>query len=124
MGARLQRSGWAFVLAVVGLLSCQAGKAEAHPSLEGNWAVRLPGNGYMAFYFCAGTYLGDGIWRGSYSYAVSFGPVYYGQYELKMFTATEGALSIKSGLSSPGWTVGSVDFAIPQFMYLNAYYRR
>jgi hypothetical protein len=112
------------VLVVAGLLLCQPGKAGAHPHLIGPWVSPLPQGGYMSYTFGPGEYLGSSIWRGPYEYVVSGCPTVVGEYELLMFTGTQGMLSLREGVTAPGWTVGIVDFVGPLFVYRHAEYKR
>src|SRR4051812_10215888 len=124
MMGRLRRSGVTAVGAVAGLLWCLADRAEAHPSLGGTWVSPLPDRTSMILEFAPGLYLGSGIWRGPFTLVVSGCPTSIGEYELLMYTGTQGVLSIREGATAPGWRVGTVDFAAPEVMYLGANYRR
>jgi hypothetical protein len=124
MGARWRRGGVVVVLAVAALLSWQAGKVEAHPHLLGRWVARVPPGGFMVLEFGPGEYLGNGTWRGPFTYAVSGHPTSVGVYELQMFTGTEGTLGLRENLSAPGWNVGTVDLGAPSVTLRFTTYKR
>jgi hypothetical protein len=124
MGACLRRGGVVVVLAVAALLSWLASRAEAHPHLVGPWRVNVPPGGFMLLEFGPGEYLGNGTWRGPFTYVVSGHPTSVGVYELQMFTGTEGTLGLRENLSAPGWNVGTVDFGAPSVTLRHTIYKR
>jgi hypothetical protein len=124
MRACLNRSTWAVLLGVAGLLFCQPGRTEAHPHLVGPWLARVPPGGYMTFDFGVAKYIGNGCWRGPYFQTVSGFPASCGIYELQMYTGTLGTLALRENLSAPGWSVGNVDLAIPEVVFKDVVYKR
>jgi hypothetical protein len=112
------------LLAVLGLLVWRPGAVQAHPHLVGDWVTRTPPGGYMMFHFGPGCYLGNGVWRGPFFQVVSNVPTGSGQYELHLFTGTEGTLWLRFEAAAPGHTVGTVDLAIPEIVYQFTVYKR
>jgi hypothetical protein len=124
MSARWRRGGLVIVLAVAALLSWQSGKVEAHPHLLGRWVANVPPGGFMVLEFGPGEYLGNGTWRGPFTFVVSGCRASVGVYELQMFTGTEGTLGLREKLSAPGWSVGTVDFGARSVTLRQTTYKR
>jgi hypothetical protein len=125
MVGRLRRNCLAVLLAVGGLLSYQVGEVGAHPQLVGRWVSPTPPGGLQAYEFGPGEYIGNGCWRGPYTYFVAgCGAASWGEYELMFYTGSEATLALRDRTSGPGWNVGNVDFSGPQFIFINATFKR
>jgi hypothetical protein len=124
MGAASTRAGLAVAVAAVVLLSCQTGTVHAHPHLVGRWASPTPPGGLMEIHFGPGAYIDNMVWRGPCLIVVSGCVAGYGEYELRMFSGTQGTIGIKSGPYLIGTRVGLVDFAAPQVDFLGVIYKR
>jgi hypothetical protein len=97
---------------------------QAHPHLAGRWTAAVPPGGLMSLRFECGRYLGNGVWRGPFTLEVSGVMASVGEYELRMYSGSQGTLSLMDPLSAPGWTVGNVDFDLPTVTYINTTYKR
>jgi hypothetical protein len=102
----------------------QPGQAHAHPLLTGQWVVSTPPAGFMAFTFGPGQHIGNGVWRGPFSYNVSNVSVVYGTYELRMFTGHQGTFMTEANHSCMSFRVGIVDLRNQVVNWSNTDYRR
>jgi len=124
MGARVRRwSVGVFATAAI-MLAWQPGAAQAHPQFLGKWLALTPPGGYMAFTFGPGFHLGNGVWRGPYTFTVSNVPAGAGEYELRMFNGTEGTLILRGTQFNAGSNVGNVDLGCQTVVFMNVAYRR
>jgi hypothetical protein len=121
---RARRIGLAIFLAVAGWLACQPGQALAHPNLAGQWVTLVPPGGSMVLDFTCGKYMGNGVWRGHFVFTVSGVPTGSGEYELRLYTGTQGTLGLIDPLSAPGWTVGNLNLDLPTVTYLSTTFKR
>jgi hypothetical protein len=123
MSTRSGRAGLAAVLAVAGLLLFQPGKVQAHPQFAGKWMALTPPGGFMLYEFGVGDYIGNGIWRGPFSFVVSGLFVEQGEYELRMFNGTQGTISLRSHKTMAASSVGNVDLAARAMDFMGVNYR-
>jgi hypothetical protein len=108
---------------VAALLLGQAGDAQAHPCLVGQYSVQVPGCGPTVYDFGPGEYQGTGVWRGVFTVTVGgvlLGP---GCYDLRMFNETQGTIGLRDGKKILT-EVGLIDLANGQLEYMNTTYRR
>ena len=128
MAGSFRRSSLAVLLGVAGLLLCQPSNAQAHPLFAGRWVAPTPPGGLLEYDFEVGEYIGNGIWRGHFTFLVCQVPVASGWYELRMFTGTEGTLSLPITYTSTETTtfstVGNVDLGSRVTNFLGTTYRR
>jgi hypothetical protein len=122
MGTSFRRGSWAAVLAVAGWLLCQPGTAQAHPHLVGKWSAPVPPGGLMVYEFGPSEYIGNGVWRGPYTYFVSNSPVARGTYELRLFVGAEGTVGLREGPAG-ATNVATVDLATKVMIFRNVAYR-
>jgi hypothetical protein len=126
MSARFSPRRMAILFAGVALALAlqlwQPGKAQAHPQLVGRWFGTTPPNLNMSFEFACGTYIGDGIWRGTFTIYWANDPISTGDYELRVFRGTEGTLGLRDGvLANPRF--GVVDLGTRLLYLKGATYR-
>lgn len=115
------RAGLA-VVAIV-LLAWLPSHAQAHPALVGAWTAPLPPGMVTTYEFGPGEFVTHQVWKGPMRVLVNNCEVATGVWELRMFTGTEGTVSMRDGLQI-GTSVGTVDFATRTFTYMNVFYRR
>jgi hypothetical protein len=97
------------VVAAVALLLLQAGEVQAHPQLVGRWAAVAPPNSNMSYTFDPGMYIGDGIWRGTFTIYWANNPIGCGNYEIRILHGTFGVLSVRDGINNGSIGVGDID---------------
>lgn len=112
MSTRSLRGLFALVL----LLLVHTDRAQAHPHLYGSWVANVPPGGFMALDFGPAEYMGVGVWRGPFTFTVT-GQTSCGVYELRMYTGTQGTVSLRDG-NMIGTKVGTVDFETRKLTYL------
>ncbi|NBO92982.1 MAG: hypothetical protein EBV06_11825 [Planctomycetia bacterium] len=111
-------------VAVLGLFfGFAVSSAQAHPCLSGLWSAPLPCGGKTSYLFSPAEDLGGGLWYGCLIKTVSGQTITKGTYELRMWSATEGTVSIREGMGI-STIVGTVDFATGKFDYLASTYRK
>ena len=75
----------------------------------------------MVYEFSPAQYLGNGVWRGIFHFSVSGCHVTTGDYELFMFSGTEGTINIRDNYIGTG-SVGTVNLSTREMNYRNAIY--
>jgi hypothetical protein len=100
------------VCAAIALLLLQPGTVQAHPQLVGRWTAVAPPNSNMSYTFDPGEYIGDGVWRGTFTIYWANNPISCGSYELRMLRGTYGVLSVRDGPNHGSVGVGDVDVGI------------
>src|SRR5438309_2032911 len=108
MGIRVGRGGLAVFLAAAAWLLGQAGGADAHPLLIGQWHATSPKAGAVMYDFGPGEYLGNGVWHGPLKLFMQGHLFATGTYELRMFTGAEGAIGLRENVGIT-MTCGTVD---------------
>jgi hypothetical protein len=106
----------------VGLSLC-VGKAQAHPCFVGNWTAPLPCPGVSEYNFGPADYIGGGVWVGGLTKVVAGCTVARGTYELRMWSGTEGTVSIREGVGI-STIVGTIDLKERTMEYVGTLYRK
>jgi hypothetical protein len=122
MSTRFGPSSLAVLVAVVALLFLQPGKAQAHPQLTGRWFATAPPNVNMSFDFAPGQYIGDGIWRGTFTLYWANQFVSCGDYELRVLNGNWATLGLRDG-SLANQRMGEVDLGNKVMTIKGATYR-
>jgi hypothetical protein len=97
--------------------------ALAHPCLEGTWNAPLPCPGVAAYTFGPARFVGNGVWEGCVHFTINGRVISTGEYQLRMWTKTDGTISIREG-EAIGTAVGIVDFKTNTIDYINTIYRK
>jgi hypothetical protein len=97
MGSRFRRGRFPVALAVLGLLGCWPGFAQAHPLLVGKWSAAMPPGTTTVYDFAPGKYLGCGVWDGPFLLVIAGMPISTGHYQLYLFNGTQGTLALRDG---------------------------
>jgi hypothetical protein len=121
MGTSFLRGRWAAVLAVAAWLLCHPGTAQAHPTLVGRWSAPVPPGVLMVYDFGPSDYIGNGVWRGPYTYFVANCPVATGVYELRLFVGAEGTIGLREGPAG-ATNVATIDLANRVMIFRNVAY--
>ena len=95
----------------------------AHPCLEGSWNAALPCPGLVTYTFGPARFVGNGVWEGCLRLTINGRFVSAGEYQVRMWTNTDGTLSIREG-EGIGTAVGIIDFKTNTIDYLNTVYRK
>jgi hypothetical protein len=106
------------VVAAVALLLLQPGKVQAHPQLVGRWASVAPPASNMSYTFDPGVYIGDGIWRGTFTIYWANNPIGGGCYELRLLHGTQGVISVRDGINTGAVGVGDIDVGAERVLNL------
>jgi hypothetical protein len=122
MSIRLSRGCWAVVLAVAGSWLCLPGNAQAHPQLAGQWIAAAPPGSFTSYQFGVGEYIGNGIWRGPFTFYWSNYPVVSGKYELRIYGGTQATLGLQEGCNT-GTRVGNIDLGARVLTFMGVTYR-
>jgi hypothetical protein len=107
----------------VGLSLCVGGTARAHPCFVGNWTAPLPCPGLAEYNFGPADFIGGGVWVGPLTHVVAGCTVATGTYELRMWSDTQGTVSIREGVGI-STIVGIVDLRERTFEYIGTMYRK
>jgi hypothetical protein len=67
--------------------------------------------------------VGNGVWEGCLRVVLNGRPISMGEYQVRMWTNTDGTLSIREG-EGIGTAVGIIDFKAGTVDYLNTIYRK
>jgi hypothetical protein len=118
MSTNLKLGSAGVVAAAVALLLLQPGKVQAHPQLVGHWASVAPPNSNMSYTFDPGMYIGDGIWRGTFTIYWANNPIGHGHYELRVLHGTQGVLSVRDGINQGSIGVGDIDLGTTRVLNL------
>ncbi|MFQ3592874.1 MAG: hypothetical protein SNJ82_06745 [Gemmataceae bacterium] len=111
-------------VALVGLLVlARPTSVVAHPCLEGTWSSPLPCPGVAAYTFGPARFVGNGVWEGCLHFTINGRVIATGEYQLRMWTNTDGTVSIREG-EGIGTAAGIVDFKTNTIDYLNTMYRK
>ena len=121
MVRRLPRAA-AAALAVVTLLLCFPGAADAHPLLTGTWGAEAPQGFPVVYDFGPADYVYNGVWRGRYTLVVAGHVTVDGCYELRQFSGIEATISLKDGVGI-ATAVGNIDFAARTMTFRGVIYR-
>lgn len=121
MITRFSRTSIAGILAGIALLVLQPGQVQAHPQLAGRWVSKSPPNVNMSYEFALGEYRGAGVWRGTFTVFWGGQPISWGEYELRIFSATQGTLSLRDGYVA-NIEVANVDLGTRIMVFKNVTY--
>ena len=106
------------VVAAVALLLLQPGEVQAHPQMVGRWVSVDPANANMSYNFDPGDYIGNGVWRGTFTIFWANNPISNGCYELRMLNGTYGVLGVTDGPSRGMVGIGSIDVGTNKVLVL------
>lgn len=109
-------------MTLIGLALLTVPTVKAHPCFVGRWQANLPCGPVDAYDFGPAQYVAPGMWVGCLSKSVAGVTVSVGNYELRMWSANEGTISIREG-DGIGTAVGTVDLAGRKMEYLGTSYR-
>lgn len=121
MSIRLNGSSLVIVV-VVGLALCQPGKAQAQPPLTGRWVAVAPPGASTSYEFGVGEYIGNGFWRGPFTYYWYNYPIVSGRYELRFYNGLQGTLGLMEGCNT-GTRVGNIDLTRREWVFMGITYR-
>ncbi|MGL4551337.1 MAG: hypothetical protein ACRC33_09120 [Gemmataceae bacterium] len=110
------------VTAALGAALTLAPSARAHPCFVGVWTGPLPCPGTDAYEFGPGEFIGGGVWTGCLRKTTNGQLISTGWYELRMWSGTEGTVSIREG-QCISTAVGTVDLSSRTMDYLGTAYR-
>lgn len=109
--------------ALIGMAMLAVPPAQAHPCLTGTWSAALPCGPTDAYEFGPGGFVTSGVWTGCLVKTIGGVRIATGTYELRMFSVSEGTVSIREG-EGIGTSVGNVDFTAKRFEFIGTVYRR
>jgi hypothetical protein len=97
--------------------------AQAHPCFEGAYTAALPCPGTAVYDFSKAEFIGAGMWYGCVNVLVGGRLVSTGTYELRMWSDTQGTVSIREG-ERITTAVGVVDLKARTVEYLGTTYKK
>src|SRR4051794_40451864 len=91
-----RRAGLAVI--AVALVTLLPLSARAHPALVGPWSAPVPPGLVTTYEFGPGEFITFQVWKGPLRILINGCQVADGVWELRMYTGTEGTVSMKDGL--------------------------
>jgi hypothetical protein len=111
------------ILIACALLLLAVPAAQAHPCFEGAYVAPLPCPGLAVYEFGEAQFVGAGMWYGCVKVIYAGRLLSEGRYELRMFSDTEGTVSIREGVQITT-AVGIVDLKARTVDYLGTVYKK